>query len=224
MCHIDREGRRAQLSHHKVLERHFISQTSLTLYTHSPPPVTAARVRAHCERVNSFGSFRLTPRDESWKYKLIFFFFWYFFRLIEQINSSFNILYLVGNLWIKIISCGTYICVLTTELISIWLILVPCMKTIQAINKLTYNEQSFLSVSLSLLAMSPLMPHLVTNTFNSALPPQIMCHLHSALSFSQELFSQHLLSGLWPPPFLLLIILLFPFSSVPVAASSLCPE
>lgn len=57
------------------------------------------------------------------------------------------------------------------------------------------DSLSFLSVSLSAPATSPLMPHLVTNTFNSALPPQIMCHLHSASSFSQELFSQHLLSG-----------------------------
>lgn len=38
MCHIDREGRRAPLSHHKVLERHFISQTSLSpLDAHATP-------------------------------------------------------------------------------------------------------------------------------------------------------------------------------------------
>lgn len=40
------------------------------------------------------------------------------------------------------------------------------------------------------LHWSSLMPHLVTNTFNSALPPQIMCHLSS--SFAREL---HLISG-----------------------------
>lgn len=54
MCHIDREGWRARRSHHKVLERHVVSQTSLTLYTHTqahtPPPSRAARVWTSHER------------------------------------------------------------------------------------------------------------------------------------------------------------------------------
>lgn len=91
------------------------------------------------------------------------------------------------------------------ELIYLTGISAPCVKTIHtelnSIIKLTSNGQSCLSVCLSFRlpvpATSPLMPHLVTNTFNSALPPQIMCHLHSVSSFSQEL---HLLSRLWPPP------------------------
>lgn len=53
MCHIDREGWRARRSSHKVLERRFVSQTSLTLHTHAhapPPPIRAARVWTSCER------------------------------------------------------------------------------------------------------------------------------------------------------------------------------
>lgn len=51
--------------------------------------------------------------------------------------------------------------------------------------KVTVSNKGF-SVCLSAAATSPLMPHLVTNTFNSALPPQIMCHLYSLLSFSEN--------------------------------------
>ncbi len=118
-----------------------------------------------------------------------------------------------------------------TELIRLTGISVPCVKTIHtelnSIIKLTSNGQSCLSVCLSFRlpvpATSPLMPHLVTNTFNSELPPQIMCHLHSVSSFSQEL---HLLSGVHHHHLLLLllllIILLFLFL-LSSSSSSLCP-